>query len=380
MRTSRTAAFVALVLIAAMVLAGCKVKAPTSNLVTGAFVADRAGISVGTDLLWESDAQRNADLDAIQQAGATWIGVDVDWKSIQGDGPFSYRWDRGLDATVMAARLHGLKVLADISYSPPWARAADCPAFESGSGHCFPVDPEAYGRFAGAAAQRYGANSDNPLLRGSIESWQLWNEPNHQEFSQPRPDPGKYAAMVKSAFWYIKAADRSATVITGGTSPAGDAPDGTEYSPATWLNLLYLNGAGDAFDAVGHHPYMFPTNPLEAHPWNAFTQTQTLHDILVAHGNGDRKIWGTEMGAATGTDTVDPLPLTEAQQAQWVHDYYLGWNTTFRSFTGPLIWYSLRDQSPDPRQKWKNLGLIRFNGSLKPSYLAYKAVTTSGVG
>lgn len=380
MRKSTAAAFVALVLVAAMALAGCKIKAPTSNLVTGGTVADRAGISVGIDLLWESDAKRNADLDAVKQAGATWIAIDVDWKSIQGDGPFSDRWDRGLDATVIAARLHGLKILADITYSPPWARGADCPAFEADSGHCFPVDPQAYGVFAGAAAQRYGANSTNPMLRGSIENWQLWNEPNHQEFAQPKPDPGKYAAMVKNAFWYIKAADRSATVITGGTAPDGDEPDGTEYAPATWLRLLYLNGAGDSFDAVAHHPYMFPTNPLEAHSWNAFTQTQTLHAILVEHGDGDRRIWGTEMGAATGTDTVDPLPLTEAQQAQWVHDYFLGWNTTFRSFTGPLIWYSLRDQSSNPKDKWKNLGLIRWDGSFKPSYLAYRKVMTDGVG
>ena len=168
MRKSTAAAFVALVLVAAMALAGCKIKAPTSNLVTGGTVADRAGISVGIDLLWESDAKRNADLDAVKQAGATWIAIDVDWKSIQGDGPFSDRWDRGLDATVIAARLHGLKILADITYSPPWARGADCPAFEADSGHCFPVDPKAYGVFAGAAAQRYGANSTNPMLRGSI--------------------------------------------------------------------------------------------------------------------------------------------------------------------------------------------------------------------
>ena len=380
MRKSGTAALVALVLIAAVVFAGCKVKGPTSNLVTGPSVADRAGISVGVDLLWESDAQRNADLDAVVKAGAKWIAIDVDWKSIQGDGPLSFRWDRGIDATVIAARLHGLKILADITYSPPWARSADCPAFEANSGHCFPADAEAYGRFAGAAAKRYGANSDNPLLRNSISAWQLWNEPNHQEFSQPRPDPGKYAAMVKSAYWYIKAADRSATVITGGTAPAGDAADGTDYSPATWLKLLYQNGAGGQFDGVAHHPYMFPTNPLEEHPWNAFTQTRTLHDIMVSHGDGAKKIWGTEMGAATGSDTVDPLPLTEAQQAQWVRDYYLGWNTTFRDFTGPLIWYSLRDQSPNPRDKWRNLGLIRFDGSAKPSYLAYKQVMTNGVG
>ena len=368
------------VVLLAVTLLGCK---PRQNIrvnpVPGSVVAARAGISVGVDLLWESDAQRNTDLDEIVAAGAKWVAIDVDWKSIQGDGRDSFRWDRGLDATVMAIRLHGLSILADVTYSPPWARRADCPSFERDSGHCFPDNANDYAVFAGAAAARYGANSTNTLLRGSIENWQLWNEPNHQEFSQPRPDPDKYAAMVKGSYLWIKAADSGATVITGGTAPAGDAADGTEYSPATWLLGLYQRGAGGSFDAVAHHPYMFPTNPLEAHPWNAFTQTQTLHDIMVTHGDGAKKVWGTEMGAPTGTDTVDPRPLSEAQQAQWVHDYYLGWNTTFRDFTGPLIWYSLRDRSPDPSKKWDNLGLLHFDQAPKPSYRTYQDITSNGV-
>jgi polysaccharide biosynthesis protein PslG len=380
MRTSRTAIVAVLVVIVAAALAGCRRATPTPGLVSGDVVAGRAGIAMGGDLLWESDAQRNADLDAVTRAGARWIAVDVDWKSIQGDGPFSLRWDRGLDAAVLAARAHGLQIFASIVYTPPWARAADCPDFESERGHCLPADPNWYAQFAGAAAQRYGANSDNPLLRGSIEHWQIWNEPNHQEFSQPRPDPVKYAAMLRLTDWHIKAADPGATVITGGTAPAPDAPDGTDYTPATWLNLLYLFGAGDDFDAVGHHPYMFPENPLDPQPWNAFTQTQTLHDILVAHGDGAKKIWGTEMGAPTGTDRFDPLPLTDDQQAQWVHDYFLGWNTTFRDFTGPLIWYTLRDRSADPSRKWDNFGLIRYDGTLKPAYLAYRQLMDLGVG
>ena len=44
--------------------------------------------------------------DAVVKAGAKWIAIDVDWKSIQGDGPNSFRWDLGLDPTVIAARLH----------------------------------------------------------------------------------------------------------------------------------------------------------------------------------------------------------------------------------------------------------------------------------
>ena len=78
-------------------------------------------------------------------------------------------------------------------------------------------------------------------------------------------------------------------------------------------------------------------------------------------------------GTASGT-------LTEAQQAQWVHDYYLGWNTTFASFTGPLVWMQLRDSSTDLTSKWENLGLQHHDGQPKPGYAAYQQLMTSGVG
>ena len=340
----------------------------------GTDVAQRAGLSAGPGILWESDADQTRDLDAIAASGAKWINLDIDWNHIQYDGPSTWRWNAATDRVVLNARARGLNIIGTAAYSPPWARAADCPPGEL---HCLPANPDDYGRFVGAAAQRYGSQSPIERLRGSVMTWQIWNEPNHREFSLPRPDPDRYTAMLKAAYVAAKAADPNTTVITGGTAPAPDAADGTEYSPETWLRGLYARGAHGYFDAVGHHPYMFPTNPLDAHWWNAFTQTQFLYDQMVANGDGNKKVWGTEMGAPTGTD---PEALSEAQQSQWVHDYFQGWNTTFRAFTGPLVWFQLRDSGTNIADRWQNLGLERSDRSLKPGYAAYQDVMTGGTG
>ncbi|MGZ6928343.1 MAG: hypothetical protein ACXVJF_16680, partial [Acidimicrobiia bacterium] len=336
-------------------------------------VAARAGLAPGPDILWESDADQNADYDAIAASGATWTTIDFDWNSIQNEGPTAWHWNIATDRAVLNARAHGLKIIAVAAYSPPWARRSDCP---SGELHCFPANADDYARFVAAAAARYGASSPIERLRNSVAVWSIWNEPNHQEFSQPKPDPDKYAAMIKASYPAIKAADPTATVLTGGTAPAPDAPDGTDYTPLTWLKDLYARGAGGFFDGVAHHPYMFPVNPLEAHSWNAFTQTQFLYDVMVAHGDGAKKVWGTEMGAPTGTDSQ---ALTDAQQAQWVRDYYLGWNTTFRAFTGPMIWFQLRDSGTNVGHWWENLGLMHTNRAPKPAYGAFQEVMGAGV-
>jgi hypothetical protein len=329
-------------------------------------VAARSGLATGPEILWESDADQNADYAAVAASGATWTTIDFDWNHIQSDGRDSWRWNAATDRAVLAARAHGLKIIAVAGYAPEWARRSDCPRGEL---HCFPQNASDYGRFLGAAAARYGSLSPDSRLRGTVTVWSLWNEPNHEPFSMPKPDPDKYAAMVKSAYVAVKAVDPSATVLTGGTAPAPDAPDGSDYQPATWLSGLYARGAGGFFDGVAHHPYSYPTNPLDAHDWNAYTQTKYLHDIMAAHGDGAKKVWGTEAGAPTGTA---PRTVTEAQQAQWVRDYFTGWNTTFKDFTGPLVLFRLRDSSNDLSNLSDNFGLMHLDRSPKPAYQAFR--------
>src|SRR5512141_3041337 len=66
-----------------VVATGCAPKnsigpVPLAHSVSGAEVALRAGMSAGPELLWESDAEQNADLAGIQSSGAHWITIDVD--------------------------------------------------------------------------------------------------------------------------------------------------------------------------------------------------------------------------------------------------------------------------------------------------------------
>jgi hypothetical protein len=371
-----------LVLAVVLLAAGCvKQYKPTLHswslpiaTVSGSDLAARAGLAAGVEVLWESDADQNADFAAIAATGAKWTTLDIDWNSIQGDGPDSFRWDRATDRAVLNARAHGLSIIGVASYSPPWARVSGCSSGDEA--HCLPADPNNYGRFMMAAAARYGSRSNVPLLRGSITTWQIWNEANHQEYTQPKPNLDVYTAMLKSAYTGIKALDPSATVIAGGFAPAPDSSDGTEYQPATFLKGMYARGAKHYFDAIGHHPYAYPYNPLEPQTWNAYTQTIALHVIMAEHGDDAKKIWGTEVGAPTGTDS---RALTESKQAQWVHDYYLGWNTMYRSFTGPLVWLSVRDSGTDASDRGQNMGLMRHNRILKAGYLTMQLMTRAGV-
>jgi polysaccharide biosynthesis protein PslG len=368
--------------VSATVLAGCAVanqapipdNGPSAQALAPAALRDHIGIAAGNATLFEqNDAVRREALQAIADTGARWVTMDLDWNAVNGASPGDLRWDP-TDLFVREARALGLSVIAIAAYSPAWARPKNCPINET---HCLPASPETYATFVRLAAQRYGSQSAIPDLRNSILVWQIWNEPNHYPFVQPVVDVAYYTTMLKRAYVEIKKGDPASTVIAAGTAPAPDDPAGRNMKPTTFLRGIYANGGQGFFDAFGHHPYSFPCSPLVNAEWNAFTQTQYLHNVMVQNGDGGKKIWGTESGAPTGSNvgpcTSGPnVSVTEATQAQFVDDYIKGWTEDFGKFTGPLIWFQIRDNGTN-RAFWDdNLGLLRRDFSPKPAYQRMK--------
>lgn len=344
-------------------------------------VGQRVGVDAGSAILWESDTDRQAELDAIARTGARWFSVDVDWNSIQPDGPLAFNWSV-TDRVVREASARHLEIIGMLAYSPPWARATNCPRNTT---HCLPQRAEDYARFAKAAALRYGAHAFDPSLRNTITTWQIWNEANHVPFVQPKVDVAHYTDILRRAHEEIIKVDPAATTLAAGTSPAPDDPSGRDMAPVTFLEGIYANGGGDSFDAFAHHPYSFPCNPLLNRSWNAFFQTYWIHQAMVRHGDGDRKVWGTEAGAPTGADVgscggATGVSVTEAEQERFVVDYLRGWTQTFGSFTGPLLWYQIRDNGTDPTNYDDHFGLLRRDFSAKPAFdtfTRFLAMTTA---
>lgn len=375
-RAARRAALLAVA--AALVTTACKLPAPGSSTprdAGGGRAAQRVGFATGGLLPWETDALLAQDFDAMQATGARWVGIELNWAAVQPNGPGLFNWGP-TDRLARAARSRGMQVMGSLNYTPGWAARPGC----SGGIFCAPSTDgtAAYKTFAQAAALRYGANSSSsdPLIRGSIEAWQIWNEPNNAQFWRPRPNLDEYVALLRQGYAGIKAADAGATVITGGTAPEPDA--GSNISPVTWIKGLYSRGAKDAFDAVGHHPYAFGpgVSPLDDAPWNAFKQTEYLYGVMLAYNDGGKKIWATEAGAPTGTEGW--CGMSEAAQAQSLLDYMNGWNNAYKAFTGPIMFRQVRDEGTNVASCEQMFGMLRHDYSQKPSYAAFKAALTAG--
>jgi polysaccharide biosynthesis protein PslG len=313
------------------------------------------------NLPYASAATRDRMLDAVRDSGAKWLRFDVSWAQVQWESSSTWNW-AALDAVVAGARQRGLQILGTLAYTPPWARPADC----TNAVQCAPRNLDEYAAFAAAAAARY---------QGDISHWEIWNEPNWW-FWRPKPDPARYAEMLRTAYPRIKAANPNAVVIAGATAPAPD--DGTVYDEVTFLQRVYQHGGKGFFDAWSHHPYSHPHFPSFQHPQNAWQQmfatTPSIRSVLEANGDGAKKVWGTEYGSPTSGDYG---VVSEATQAEHAREALTLWRTY--PWAGVLFWYSTRDVAAygQATASWNYSGLLRHDFSPKPAWTAYRNAATA---
>jgi hypothetical protein len=354
------------VLVAAAVVAGCAAPEPV-NPVGSSAAGRKAGLSMGGKVFpWEDDAPQSFDVAAAASTGAAWIRIDVQWNVVQAKGPTSWNW-HAFDTMVRKSEQAGLKVMAVLSWTPDWANG--------GRGmYAAPSDPSAFAKFAAAAAERYGPGGPGGT---HVRWWEIWNEPNNPIYWTGAPNAPAYVALLEPTFSAIKARDPGATVITGGLAPNGDlnADPTNPMHPINYLKAMYAAGAHGSFDAVGHHPYAPNKGPLVDTPgadgWNSFLYTETIHQVMQAHGDGAKKIWGTETGLPTGTCE---RCFSETTQRDWLVQEYFQWAAW--SFTGPLFWHSARDEKTGSAQRSENFGLLRTDFSSKPAFSTAKDLWT----
>ncbi len=320
------------------------------------------GISAGCCIGGLSDSELDTELAAQKELGAEWLRIDISWSHVERRRGVADWVDA--DRLVAAVHEHGLEALPVLAYTPAWARNPVCAAAGE---MCEPADVEMFAAFAEAVVRRYGP-------RG-VRAYELWNEPNTAAFWRPRPDPEKYAALVRSASRRMKAVDRSIIVIAGSTAPAGahndsdcsrlgqDASD--TVNPINFLERVYAAGAGASFDAISHHPYADPDGPatlVRCSAWSQMVDTSpSLRSVMIANGDGDKKIWGTEFGSSVAI-------VGEARQAVYLRDGFVRWKTY--SWAGPLFWFTFNAYASDPDA----YGLVREDRSERPAADVFRQI------
>lgn len=300
---------------------------------------------INADLTLYTANELNQQLDKLAALGFIWVRQTLNWADIEPTAG-TYDWSV-YDPIVEAINSHPqLQLVAVLDGTPTWAR--DPLALE----HPFapPTNPDNFAAFAAAVAERYGT---------TIDYYQIWDEPNlASQWGGLHPDPERYTTLLQGAYQAIHAGDRTATVIAAALAPT-DERGPENWNEVDYLEALYAAGANAYFDAAAGKPYGYDVGPYDRTigPNIAnFSRIITLREVMVAHDDSDKALWGSNFGWDHLPDDWQGAPsiwgqVSAADQIRYTHEAYTR-ATTEWPWMGGLILQHWQPPAPtdDPIQ------------------------------
>lgn len=302
--------------------------------------APRMGVTAHLELMTLPEVRQAISL--IQATKLEVLRFSILWNLAEpqrGVHDFS-RWDARVDE-LNAANLEPLLVLAD---SASWATSAASDADWQAAVHSPPADLIDFENYVFAVVSHF---------HGRVRYYQIWNEPNAENFWRPTPNARRYADLLKSAYLAAKSADARSYILA-----AGLTDNGTELN---FLETMYAAGVRGYADALAYHPYTRPDAKFLSEHVAAFRA------VMQKYGD-TAPLWITELGAA---DTVpwQGAALSEHEVGTWVGDAFAAIPDV------PILWYELRDK--DRTDAEGHFGLVRLDWTPKAAYEAIKSLSVS---
>jgi len=273
----------------------------------------------------------------------------------------AYRWPSDLRRAISQARRSHMKVLIQLSFTPPWANGGT-------PQNVPPRQPADYATFARAAAREYP----------SVHLWMIWGEPTRTpNFALTEPaSPGRpltaaqrvaphtYARLLDAAYGTLKGVSPRNLIIGGDTFSSGDTDTNQ------WIqNLRLPNGRRPRMDMYGHNPFS-AKDPSFSIPFSRLGEVQfsDLHELanwIDRYLRRGMPIFLSEFTIPTASDQEFNFYVDPPVAARWVRDA-LRLSRQWKRIYG-FGWIHVYD---DPPVSYG--GLLTAQGRPKPDYYAFQ--------
>lgn len=321
--------------------------------------------------------QIESRLDMIAATGAKVTRVDLFWSDVAPTRPTfmddpndpAYLWDR-YDQIFIGLKARKITPIVAVYNGPTWATGGKQRTSVEGLNAQAP-NPGFFGRFMGVVAKRYSGRVSSPFLGvlPRVRNYEIWNEPNLIRYYFPQYKGGKsvslkaYVLLVKNAYPRIKKANPTAVVIAGSAGPKSKS-DSKGLGSRAWLQGIVKSKV--KFDAYAQHIY--PAAPPKGKT-KAFPTWRSIPEILTTL-DGLRKnipLYITEAGYTTATTPFRTVKVAPKAQASFLTQIF-GLKDVKQKRVPVVVWFNMQDNP-----NWPG-GLVRQNGTNKPSYAAFRKV------
>jgi hypothetical protein len=218
-----------------------------------------------------------------------------------------------------------------------------------------------YREFVVAFVRRYGLGGsfwdEHPELdeqRFAITSIELGNEPYFGEMSATL-----YADTVRPTLEAIKTLGLPVKVVL---------PSRVYGTDTAWMDTLYarIPNLNNYFYAFADHPYWYGRDPATISAAGPFGRVDVLRRRMNEKGASAKPIWITEYGQSTANCGIECV--SEAAQTEHLQKFLNAALTRTEWKIETFFAFQLRDRSTGSSDREHGFGLLRYNGTPKPSY------------
>jgi len=185
----------------------------------------------------------------------------------------------------------------------------------------------------------------------TVQAWEIWNEPTIFLYGFNNGSAYNYYLLLKSAYKIIKSINPNAIVVGLG---------GVYISDINWVKQVISYGGLNYCDVVSLH--LYPSMVSLKDFGNLYTNmySYTINSYMQILEN--KPIWITETGLMSSN--IINYAENMGNQSQYIYTTM----NLLKSFNiKNVFWYAWQDSST--AGTW---GLVNVNGTLKPSYYAWK--------
>jgi polysaccharide biosynthesis protein PslG len=286
------------------------------------------------------------EMKMIADAGFRWVRMDLKWDATERErGQYDFG---AYDRLMTSLDQYRIRALFILDYGNP-IYGGNPPKTDEAK--------QAFARWAVAAAEHF-AN------RGV--TWELYNEPNINQFWPPKPNVGEYIALASLVGRAFRQQVPNEKLI-------GPATSGIDFD---FLEACFKAGLLDYWSAVSVHPYR-QEDPETA--VNDYCRLRALIDNYRTARGSERAREIPIISGEWGFSAVWRQMDEAKQGALFAREMLMNVANGI-----PLsIWYDWRDDGADPRESEHHFGLVK-NSYLreqnhvypfKPAYLAAKTLT-----
>lgn len=268
------------------------------------------------------------EMDLLRAAGMEYVRMDFTWELTErGTAKYDFSTYDKLLANLKSARVRPLFVL---DYGN---RLYDNGAPKSEKAQ------DAYAAWAAAVVTHY---------KNEEIVWEIWNEPNVDNFWKPRSDAASYATLALKAAKAMRQADPNCRII----APAVSRIDDVFLKKVLSAELLGL------IDGVSLHPYR-SSGPETV--WRDYARVQEIIRARAPLGREELPVVCSEWGYST----YSKGDVTEERQAMYLAK---SWLLSAAAGSPISIFYDWKDDGPDPANKEHRYGIVRSNLGPKPAF------------